>query len=387
MPPRMDARSNSQADWILVHIMTLTERLSLLVKGLSVSGPGSGAALPQDLRERLLICLPAPVQGLIARHNRRFIIEAEGERARLSLITGLETRDLGEMLVTQPGALPEDIRAQDPDQRLTTELRLPTAAVLVRSVAFPAQVRANLPQVIRYELDRLSPFPASEVAFDFVLHSGAKRAERLNISLALCRRGLVEAWIKRLDELGSPIDRITWEGAWAGANLLPPEQRPRHPRVRFGLVTVSILASLLLGAAVLITPLVQNHLVAHQLAAELKSIRGQAVAVDEVRQELERARQGSTAVLQHKLKQLPLLDILRELTDRLPEDTWIQNLEFANGQVDIRGESGHATALIAILEQSPLIEGVSFGSPVTQVARTGKERFNISFHYEPQSPE
>ena len=30
---------------------------------------------------------------------------------------------------------------------------------------------------------------------------------------------------------------------------------------------------------------------------------------------------------------------------------------------------------------SQFFKGVSFGSPVTQIARTGKERFNIAFRY------
>lgn len=360
--------------------MTLTERLTLLAKGLPVSDQAS-RLFSEELREELLGCLPVFVRRILARHNRRLIIEVEGGLGRLSLVTGLETERLGEMDVAQTASLPQALVARDQDRTHRTELRLPRGAVLTRRVSFPARVRGNLPQVIRYELDRLSPFQAKDVVFDFSLHGGAKSADRLSLDLALCRRDLVEGWIKRLDELGSPIDRIGWEGAWAGANLLPPEQRPRRRRVRFNVGTAAIAASLLLALAIAMTPLWQKHYLARQLEAELVRVRAQAVAVDELRQELERVRQGSTLVLQRKLDQPPLLEMLRDLTDRLPEDTWVQNLEFNEGQVDIRGESGQATALIATLEQSPAIEGVSFGSPVTQIARTGKERFNITFRY------
>jgi len=133
--------------------------------------------------------------------------------------------------------------------------------------------------------------------------------------------------------------------------------------------------------AILVTPLWQKHYLARQLESEVARLRRQAVAVDEVRQELERVRQSSTFALQRKLEQPRILELLRELTDRLPDDTWVQNLEFSDDQVDLRGESGQATSLIAILEQAPSIEGVSFGSPLTQIARTGKERFNITFRY------
>jgi general secretion pathway protein L len=73
--------------------------------------------------------------------------------------------------------------------------------------------------------------------------------------------------------------------------------------------------------------------------------------------------------------------MLRELSDRIPDDTWIQTLDYNNGQVELRGESGQATALIALLEGAPGIDEVAFRSPVTQVPQTGKERFNISLRF------
>ncbi|MTW22374.1 PilN domain-containing protein [Allochromatium palmeri] len=358
--------------------MTLTERLSLFIKRLPVSG---SMGLSGEIGERLTNCLPAFARRILARHNRRLIIYPEGDRARLSLVAGLDTEPLGELNLAHTTTLPGLSDVRDQDRPSVIELCLPRETVLTRTVSFPSQVRANLPQVIRYELDRLSPFESKDVLFDFAAQSGSKSAERLRLDLALCRRDLIDGWVERLQALGAPVDRITWDGAWSGANLLPSEQRPKRRRLRLTLSSVSVAASLLLVVAILVTPLWQKHQIARQLETEVARLRVQAIAVDEVRQELERVRQGSTAVLQSKLEQPSILEMLRELTTRIPEDTWVQNLEFSAGQVDLRGESGQATALIAILEQAPGIEGVSFGSPVTQIARTGKERFNIAFRY------
>lgn len=360
--------------------MTLTERLSQLLQGWPVSVTGV-PGLAEHIGERLSGCLPAVARRFLVRHHRRLVIRPEAQRAHLSLVAGLETQSLGELDLAHTTALPAITDIREEDRPRVVELCLPGAAVLTRVVSFPSQVRANLPQVIRYELDRLSPFESKDVVFDFVVQGGAKTAERVRLELALCRRDLVEAWIERLEALGAPIDRITWDGAWSGANLLPPERRPKRRRLRPTLGSVSTAVSLLLVVAILVTPLWQKHQIARQLETEVARLRAQAIAVDEVRQELERVRQGSTAVLQRKLEQPSILEMLRELTDRLPGDTWVQNLEFNASQVDIRGESGQATALIALLEQAKGIEGVSFGSPVTQIARTGKERFNITFRY------
>lgn len=360
--------------------MTLTERLSQFFRGWPVSGIGA-PGLSEGFDERLLACLPAFAHRFLARHNRRLVIRPDGSRVHLGLVAGLEIRPLGELDLAHTPALPGITGVPEQERPHGVELCLPREAVLTRTVSFPSQVRANLSQVIQYELDRLSPFESRDVLFDFVTPGGSRTADRLRLDLALCRRDLVDGWMMRLEALGAPVDRITWDGAWKGANLLPVERRPKRRRLRLTLGSGAALASILLAIAILVTPLWQKHHLARQLESEVARLRSQAIAVDEVRQELERVRQGSTAVLQRKLEQPRILEMLRELTDRLPEDTWVQNLEFGTDQIDLRGESGQATALIAILEQAPGIDGVSFGSPVTQIARTGKERFNITFRY------
>lgn len=361
-------------------LMTLTDRLNLFINKLSMTGSAT-SWLNQETKERFLACLPPALRRALVRHHRVLTLHADGEQARAELVIGLERETLGEIDVNHTTSLPAALHDQDREQRHLTELKLPRDAVLTRTVSFPAQVRANLPQVIRYELDRLTPFQADEVFFDYAQQPGPKNASRVNLDLVVCRRDCIDGWVKRMNALGSPLDRVTWDGAWRGANLLPPEQRPRPRGLRLGIGTLMLIAAALLVVAVLLTPLWQKQQVASMLATELSRVRTQAVAVDDLRQELERAREGSTVVLRQKLERAPTLEMLRDLTDRLPEDTWIQNLEFNDGQVDLRGESGQATALIAILEQAPGIEGVSFKSPVTQVARTGKERFYISFSY------
>ncbi len=366
--------------------MAFTDSLNLFLKGLS-SAPPTLQELPLVFKERFVGCLPKLLQGFLMRRHRLLIVEPEGASARLSLATGQERETIGELDSSGGLPVPGILAGLSKNGGYRTLLLLPHEAILTRTVSFPAQVRGNLPQVMRYELDRLSPFQAHEVVFDFLPRTGPKGGERLTVDLALCRRDRVEGWIKRLGEAGSPIDRISWDGAWPRANLLPPEERPRRRLQVFSVNKLLLLLALLLALAVLFTPLWQKGRIVELLENQIRQVRAQAVAVEDLRQELERARQGSTAVLQQKLDQPPILAMLRELTDRLPDDTWIQSFEYNNGQVNLRGESGQATALIALLERAPGIDGVSFRSPVTQVARTGKERFYLSFSFAPVGEE
>ncbi len=360
--------------------MSLTDSLNLFRSGL-VRGVGPVTQAPRQLAGRFVGCLPSAVRSYLARRDRRLIVYPGVAGATLYLAAGDSKEAIGELDLGGHDPLPAAVAGGAKELRHRTVLMLPADAVLARRTSFPAQVRDNLPQVVRFELDRLSPFSPEQVVYDYAPVPGAKGDTRMAVDLALCRRDRIDRWVERLREAGSPVDEVTWEGAWPRANLLAPEERPRRRQPLLEPVKLVVALALILVAAVLLSPLWQRARVLESLEAAVAKARTQAIQVDDLRKELERARQGSTVVLQQKWEQPRITDMLRELTDRIPDDTWVQSLEYQNGEVQVRGESGQATALIGLLEEAPGIDGVSFRSPVTQVARTGKERFNLSFTY------
>ncbi|WP_295390135.1 PilN domain-containing protein [uncultured Thiodictyon sp.] len=346
-----------------------------------------GSATPGVSGERFVACLPGVLRRYLARRDRRLIIVADGPSAQLELVAGESREALGTLEIDGREPLPGPVAATAKGQPHRTVLMLPAGAVLSRRTSLPSQVRDNLAQVLRFELDRLSPFRPEQVVYDTRLIGGGKGEARLTLDLALTRRDLVEGWLERLREAGSPVDQVTWEGAWPQANLLAPAERPRRRQPLLDPSKLLLGLILLLGVAVLATPLWQKARTLETLEAAVRKARVQAVQVDQVRQELEQARRGSTEVLRQKWELPRMLDVLRELTARIPDDTWVQSLEYQNGEVELRGESGRATALIGLLEGAPGISGVSFRSPVTQVAQTGKERFNLAFSYKRSPPD
>ncbi len=72
------------------------------------------------------------------------------------------------------------------------------------------------------------------------------------------------------------------------------------------------------------------------------------------------------------------MELLEELSARLPDDTWLFRAEVRDGKVHLQGTSTGASALIAELENSRFLEDVRFASPVTQDGASGRERFHLS---------
>jgi len=341
--------------------------------------------IPEGLRERLhdalLTCLPTVLRRFWARYEQSLIIIPKGGGAATVIHSqGSERVELGGLDLQAPGSLQATFSGLKGGHPRTL-IRLSSDQVLRRSVSLPVQVRSNLVQVLGYEMDRLSPFRSEEVYFDFRILANPAPSDKVMVDLALCRRDQVREWLTNLRDGGVPVDQVTWDGAWPKANLLPLLERPQRGTRPFSVNKVLLLAIFLLTVAVLVTPLWQMQHLLDDRIAEIAKLKVRAHEVHETRTALERARQGSVAVLQRKWEQPRTIDLLRELTERLPDDTWIQNLDYRDGKLQIRGESAQATALINLLDQAPGITAVAFRSPVVQVARSGRERFHIEFTY------
>ncbi|WP_089730122.1 PilN domain-containing protein [Candidatus Thiosymbion oneisti] len=354
-------------------------------------------------RALLLSCLPNKLRRLLARREQRLIVVPMGTQAQVfesqdgeevavgelklnpqapgSSLAMLDApRGESEMGLQTLGSLPAVLDATK-GRRRRTLVRLPEGRVLRRRVMFPAQVRDNLVRVLEYEMDRLSPFRSEQVYFDFRTLEGPAPGGRVNIELAICLRGQVQDWLQHLHDRRAPVERISWEGAWPQANLLPVRERPRRSIWPLSMNTLLLLLVLLLGVAVLGTPIWQLQRTQDERMEQLADLKVRTEQVHAARTDLERGRQGSVAVLQRKRELPRIIDLMLELTDRLPDHTWVQNLDYQDGEIQIRGESEQATALINLLDQAPGITGVRFRSPVVQVKNSNWERFHISMQY------
>jgi len=73
-----------------------------------------------------------------------------------------------------------------------------------------------------------------------------------------------------------------------------------------------------------------------------------------------------------------VIDVLNDVTKRLPNDTWLQRFSMNGTQVQLQGQAKEASALIGVLQKSPLLDAPALQGAITPDARTGKEQFLIA---------
>jgi len=305
------------------------------------------------------------------------VIEPSGPSARVRVESGAQVQEIGVVQQGDPDiarALVQGVNAK----RKRLIVRLPRSDVLLKQLTFPAGAEENLRQVLGYEMDRITPFPSTAVYYDFRVRERIARQDKIRVELAVVLRKVADPWLEDLSQAGVVPNVVDAEELWTGVNLLPPERR-RQRKSGVSLVG-SVLWFLVLAAlgVALAVPLWQKRQIALELSQQVARIRPVAEQVAKLREDLAQAERSSRFLWDRRRNAVFAIDVLAEVTRLVPDNTWVQQIEFRNGEVQLRGESGDAAALIQRFENSRLFSSIGFRSPVVQQQSTGKERFHLA---------
>jgi general secretion pathway protein L len=272
-------------------------------------------------------------------------------------------------------------------------LRLTDAQAVKKVLYLPAAAQENLQQVVGFELDRYTPFKAEQVYFT-VAPMGKTEQGQLQILLALTPQILLDEQLACLNGWGVQPGRVDYQSVnhdfpqLAGQyNLLPERYRSGSGKLAQSVhwLLSGILAILLL--AVLIYPVWQEQQAVDLLKAQIKSLENETRIVDEQQLEIDALRDETQRLIGIKDQTPEMASVLNELSHLLKDDTWLTHLQYSENHMQIQGQSPTASALIGLLEASPLFSKVSFVSPLTQDKTTGLERFQISMDVSAKLPD
>ncbi len=163
--------------------------------------------------------------------------------------------------------------------------------------------------------------------------------------------------------------------AWRG-NLLPEADRDV---VHFGSL---FLTRLLLLSLVVLIILWSFSIMLHKRVA-LGRVQGEVAALEpqvlEIKRQLAESQQ-MTQTLQglwgSEAQKYRKINVLKKLTEIIPEHTWIYNLRLGPRTVEMSGYSRSAADLIQLLEKSGYFVKTEFSSPITSDGK-GNENFTL----------
>jgi general secretion pathway protein L len=267
--------------------------------------------------------------------------------------------------------------------------------VLVRRATMPLATEENLRQVLGFEMDRLTPLRADEVYFDYRVVSRDTAAGNLVLQLAVARREVVDSRVAALAALGVSVQGVALRDEAASPatafDLLPSEQRGERSTARERLVQQGLaFGALVFFLVALGFPLYLKREAVVAIEPEAGKARLQAEQTGKVADELDRMVADYNFLLARKYGTYPVLAFVEDLSKRMPDNTWVQQMDVRavgkGREVQIVGETASASKLIEILEGSTVLQNAAFRGTVTRGTVPGTERFMIAAEVRPRTP-
>ena len=333
-------------------------------------------------RTALAAWLPMRWQALFGWARDRLLVSSDGDAFELRLDRVGEIVDLGRLPLPDPDAVADPLASVLGQQivDLPRWLVLPANCGLRRRMLMPAAAIERLHDVLRFEIERQTPFEAGNVVFDALL-LGRRADGQADIELIVVPKATFEAALAALGPLAATLAGVDMAGAGGaalGVNLLPAARRVRisdpWQAWNWALVAVTLLA---VGGG--LWQLLDNRrAAADQLEREVDSRSLAARQVTLERQQLTDAVQGAAFLDRARSGRPTMVEILDELSRRLPDNTYLEKLAVEDDHLLLIGLSAEASALVPRLEGSPLWKSPALTGELQPDPRTHRDRFTLS---------
>ncbi|MGB9369070.1 MAG: PilN domain-containing protein [Xanthobacteraceae bacterium] len=279
------------------------------------------------------------------------------------------------------GAHPDSVLAMLNGSR--AELKLRPARVLFRPLELPQRATEFLAGVVRQQIDRLTPWTATDAAFGWSAPAEAG-PDRVVITVAATARAMVQPIVDALVAAGAEAVAVT-----ATAPDAVPITVLEHSasgtldvaRVRRTLVATLIVTGLLAGVSLSVA-----GLAGMKLASEQEELTRR---IAERRVAIRLGREGGPAATplraleRRKYQSASSVIVLEALSQILPDHTYVTELRIEGDKLRVIGITRDAPSLIRLMEQSPNFTRATFFAPTTKAPSDPGERFHIEAQIEP----
>ncbi|MCG8465644.1 MAG: pilus assembly protein PilM [Xanthomonadales bacterium] len=261
---------------------------------------------------------------------------------------------------------------------------LPKEQVLNRRLTMPAAAESSLGQALAFEMDKHTPFTHQEVYFDYHIVSREKDENLLAIDLYVTIRESMDQLTALLDGTGLGLGAVDINLAEAdeaprisGVNLLPLVRRQVHKSRRAVINWALAGLAVILLAVVMAESLYLQERTILRLEEELEASQQEVRIVRRLRGDLDEAMAAAGFLGERKQEAASLLSVLGEVSELLPQDTWVQRMQITGTELQLQGLSGGAQKLIELMNSASVLEGAYFKGATTTDQRLNKERYTV----------
>ena len=266
------------------------------------------------------------------------------------------------------------------------EIVLQPKRFLFRPLELPARAADFLEGIVRAQIDRLTPWSASEAVFgcSAPAESGP---ESITTVIAATTRKVAMTYVQAVSGFHPAAVAVCTDVAERNAGRVKVfEQKARGHLdaarlnrallVALGVVAAAALTSVIVAAYVSDNLATQESVLARQISARRAAIRAGGDGGD----------RSPIALLERRKHETPAsVIVLDALSQVLPDHTYVTELHLAGVRLQIVGITRDAPSLISLIEQSQHFTRATFYAPTTRSPSDPGERFHIEARIQPKN--
>ena len=261
-----------------------------------------------------------------------------------------------------------------------------------RVVELPIAVAGRLQQVLGFELDRLTPLRASDLYYDFRVLDRNAAAGNCRVEVVAVPRARVAPWLADALQKNLEVTRLILAPTDidSSLNLLTASQTDADIPLRYRwLNTALVLLCAALAIALIAFPLWQMRQQVINLQPVEATAKSEAEAASVLQRQLEKQIGEYNLPLTRKHGAPLVVQIIDDLTKRLPDDTWAQSFEIKTApsqkdpkdkvrEVIVQGETGSGGKILQLFQESPLLKDPVLKAAMVRMTNPSSERFHIA---------
>jgi general secretion pathway protein L len=266
------------------------------------------------------------------------------------------------------------------------EIVLQPKRFLLRPLELPARAADFVEGIVRAQIDRLTPWSASEAVFGCSAPT-ASGTESVTTMIAATTRKVAMTYVQAVSPLHPASVAVCTDISERDAGRVKVfEQKARGHldaarlsrglSILLGVVAVGALLALVVSSYIGDSLGAQESELARQISARRAAIRAGSDGSD----------RSPVAALERRKHETPSSVIVLETLSRvLPDHTYVTELHLAGNKLQIVGITRDAPSLIPLIEQSQHFTRATFYAPTTRSPSDPGERFHIEMRIEPKN--
>jgi general secretion pathway protein L len=265
------------------------------------------------------------------------------------------------------------------------EIVLQPTRFLFRPLELPARAADFLEGIVRAQIDRLTPWSATEAVFGCSppIESGA---DSITTVIAATTRKVAMGYVQAVAGFHPAAIAVCTDVAERQAGRVKVFEQKARGHLDAARLSRALSVALGVAAVAALLALISAAYVADSLGAQEAELARQISARRAAIRAGNDGDRSPIAALERRKYQTPAsVIVLEALSQVLPDNTYVTELHLAGNKLQISGITRDAPSLIPLIEQSQHFTRATFYAPTTRSPSDPGERFHIEARIEPKN--